>query len=220
MRPEHPFAQEQHPADGQEQGQQEPGADREPAERGGAADLALDLVGLGLREVDVGAGEAEQGVLGRRRAGRGDRRGGAVAAGRAEGVARRRAARGRIRADRVPAVVLRRDGQASGGRPHDTSATLHDRPSWAPRRRSAMTVRYARAVDASPLPTRRILAAELLAVGTELTVGETTDTNSGELARSLVAHGVTRRPHDLAARRRSPSSWTRCARPSRARTSS
>ncbi len=38
---------------------------------------------------------------------------------------------------------------------------------------------------------RRILAAELLAVGTELTVGETTDTNSGELARSLVAHGVT-----------------------------
>jgi nicotinamide-nucleotide amidase len=38
---------------------------------------------------------------------------------------------------------------------------------------------------------RRILTAELLAVGSELTVGETTDTNSGELARSLVAHGVT-----------------------------
>jgi competence/damage-inducible protein CinA-like protein len=37
---------------------------------------------------------------------------------------------------------------------------------------------------------RRILVAELLAVGSELTVGETTDTNSGELARSLVAHGV------------------------------
>jgi nicotinamide-nucleotide amidase len=44
--------------------------------------------------------------------------------------------------------------------------------------------------DASPAPCR-ILTAELLAVGTELTVGETTDTNSGELARSLVAHGVT-----------------------------
>jgi nicotinamide-nucleotide amidase len=43
--------------------------------------------------------------------------------------------------------------------------------------------------DASPAP-RRILTAELLAVGSELTVGETTDTNSGELARSLVAHGV------------------------------
>jgi nicotinamide-nucleotide amidase len=43
-----------------------------------------------------------------------------------------------------------------------------------------------------PSPTlRRILTAELLAIGSELTVGETTDTNSGELARSLVAHGVT-----------------------------
>ncbi|HEY4189804.1 MAG TPA: molybdopterin-binding protein [Candidatus Limnocylindrales bacterium] len=38
---------------------------------------------------------------------------------------------------------------------------------------------------------RPIVTAELLAVGTELTVGETTDTNSGELARSLVAMGVT-----------------------------
>lgn len=40
-------------------------------------------------------------------------------------------------------------------------------------------------------PSRRILTAELLAIGTELTVGETTDTNSGDLARSLVMHGVT-----------------------------
>lgn len=38
---------------------------------------------------------------------------------------------------------------------------------------------------------RPIVTAELLAVGTELTVGETTDTNSGEIARSLVAHGVS-----------------------------
>ncbi|HEU0244353.1 MAG TPA: molybdopterin-binding protein [Candidatus Limnocylindrales bacterium] len=43
---------------------------------------------------------------------------------------------------------------------------------------------------AVPSP-RPILRAEILAIGTELTVGETTDTNSGELARSLVAHGVT-----------------------------
>src|SRR4051794_24341977 len=42
----------------------------------------------------------------------------------------------------------------------------------------------------APTP-RRLVTAELLAVGTELTVGETADTNSGELARSLVAHGVT-----------------------------
>src|SRR4051794_8103006 len=44
--------------------------------------------------------------------------------------------------------------------------------------------------DAAAVP-RPIRRAELLAIGTELTVGETTDTNSGDLARSLVAHGVT-----------------------------
>jgi nicotinamide-nucleotide amidase len=38
---------------------------------------------------------------------------------------------------------------------------------------------------------RPLRTAELLSVGTELTVGETVDTNSGEIARSLVAHGVT-----------------------------
>ena len=54
-------------------------------------------------------------------------------------------------------------------------------------------MRYAGAMDEpSPAaaPGRALLTAELLAIGTELTVGETTDTNSGELARSLVAHGV------------------------------
>ncbi len=43
----------------------------------------------------------------------------------------------------------------------------------------------------APATIRPILRAELLAVGTELTVGETTDTNSGDLARSLVTRGVT-----------------------------
>lgn len=42
-----------------------------------------------------------------------------------------------------------------------------------------------------PAAGRPILHAELLAIGSELTVGETTDTNSGDLARSLVARGVT-----------------------------
>ncbi len=37
---------------------------------------------------------------------------------------------------------------------------------------------------------RRILTAELLSVGTELTVGETRDTNAGDLARSLTTLGV------------------------------
>jgi nicotinamide-nucleotide amidase len=37
---------------------------------------------------------------------------------------------------------------------------------------------------------RRLLTAEFLAVGSELTVGETRDTNSGEMAASLTAEGV------------------------------
>jgi nicotinamide-nucleotide amidase len=40
------------------------------------------------------------------------------------------------------------------------------------------------------LPDRRILTAELLSVGTELTVGDTRDTNAGDLARSLTGIGV------------------------------
>jgi nicotinamide-nucleotide amidase len=41
------------------------------------------------------------------------------------------------------------------------------------------------------LPEARLLrTAVLLAVGSELTVGETRDTNSGDLARSLAGHGV------------------------------
>jgi nicotinamide-nucleotide amidase len=37
---------------------------------------------------------------------------------------------------------------------------------------------------------RRLLTAELLSIGTELTVGETRDTNAGELARSMTGMGV------------------------------
>jgi nicotinamide-nucleotide amidase len=50
---------------------------------------------------------------------------------------------------------------------------------------------------------RRLLTAELLSIGSELTVGETRDTNAGELARSLTGSGVrvtrlTALPDDLA----------------------
>jgi nicotinamide-nucleotide amidase len=38
--------------------------------------------------------------------------------------------------------------------------------------------------------SRRLLTAEFLAIGSELTVGETRDTNSGEMAASLTAEGV------------------------------
>lgn len=52
-------------------------------------------------------------------------------------------------------------------------------------------------------PLRPILTAELLSIGTELTVGETRDTNAFELARSLTSIGVDVRriqalPDDLA----------------------
>ena len=37
---------------------------------------------------------------------------------------------------------------------------------------------------------RPLLTAELLSVGSEITVGDTRDTNAGELARDLTARGV------------------------------
>jgi len=53
-----------------------------------------------------------------------------------------------------------------------------------------------------PHPPRPIRTAELIAIGSELTTGETRDTNGGELARSLSVHGVVVRrivalPDDL-----------------------
>jgi nicotinamide-nucleotide amidase len=53
-------------------------------------------------------------------------------------------------------------------------------------------------------PARPILTAELLSIGTELTVGETRDTNAGDLARALTLMGVavgriTDLPDDLGA---------------------
>src|SRR5437667_1312888 len=49
-----------------------------------------------------------------------------------------------------------------------------------------------RRVGATPrTPRRRLQTAELLSVGTELTVGDTRDTNAGELARDLAQRGVT-----------------------------
>ena len=40
-------------------------------------------------------------------------------------------------------------------------------------------------------PLRPILSAELLSIGSEITVGETRDTNAGDLARSLTAMGIS-----------------------------
>ena len=64
------------------------------------------------------------------------------------------------------------------------------------------TGRYAAGVSTDP--RRHIRTAELLSIGSELTVGDTRDTNAGELARSLTGLGVrvgrlTALPDDLAA---------------------
>ena len=46
-------------------------------------------------------------------------------------------------------------------------------------------------MDRQPTPAQRpILTAEVLSIGSELTTGETSDTNAGELARSLSENGV------------------------------
>src|SRR4249920_3159461 len=50
-------------------------------------------------------------------------------------------------------------------------------------------VRYAPPMADDPA-RRPLLSAELLSIGSELTVGETRDTNAGELARSLTELGV------------------------------
>jgi nicotinamide-nucleotide amidase len=44
---------------------------------------------------------------------------------------------------------------------------------------------------AEAVPRRPLLTAELLSIGSELTVGETKDTNAGELARALTERGVS-----------------------------
>ena len=177
---------------------------REAAEGECPQDLALDLVGLGLREVDVGADDADRRGTGRLELGH--------QAGRAP---RRPAARCPGWAVRDPAVVLRGGGQ-SFGRPRPIIAA----PGGVDRRVRSRHGRCNRVANRRPTPPGAIVTAELLAIGTELTVGETTDTNSGELARSLVAPGVTvvrisNLPDDLGGRRR------RAARPpSAGRTSS
>lgn len=50
--------------------------------------------------------------------------------------------------------------------------------------------RYAAVMSIDP-PVRHLRTAELLSIGSELTVGDTQDTNAGELARALTLEGVS-----------------------------
>ena len=90
---------------------------------------------------------------------------------------------------RLSRIRQRRLEVNDGGRPQDAPLPP---VGYAP----AVTTHHER-------PGRPIHAAELLAVGSELTAGETRDTNGGELARALSLRGVTVRritalPDDLA----------------------
>ena len=69
-----------------------------------------------------------------------------------------------------------------GGQPDDSSGP----GASDPHERSDAALRSPRSDDAAPLPAtgRRLLTAELLSIGSELTVGETRDTNAGEVARA------------------------------------
>ena len=71
--------------------------------------------------------------------------------------------------------------------PDDSSARVAaDRTETATTSRG----RYAAGMSRSS-STRPLRTAELLSIGSELTVGETRDTNAGELAAALVSEGVT-----------------------------
>jgi hypothetical protein len=61
-RPEDPLPEEQEEADGEQEAEEEEAGERGTTERGRPRDLALDLVGLGLREVNVCAEQRERGV--------------------------------------------------------------------------------------------------------------------------------------------------------------
>ncbi len=91
----------------------------------------------------------------------------------------------------------RRHWVSAGGAILRFMPELRDAPAPAP----PTTPASAPPTTAAPQP-RPIRSAELLAVGSELTTGETRDTNGGELARELSLRGVTVRrisalPDDL-----------------------
>lgn len=97
--------------------------------------------------------------------------------------------------------------RSGGDRPHGTDRVLTGAVDWVPRRSDGASasneaggLRYAAAMSTP----RRITSAEILSIGTELLVGETRDTNSGEIAMDLAERGVRvgriqALPDDLAA---------------------
>ena len=167
------------------------------AGRSDAADLAGDDRRLGLGQVDVGDDEGHRGVpdvadLARRPGGgrRGPPGGGTDRGPGGGGFGRPRVGRC-VRSDR-PGSCSAEIGRRWGSAP--MIAAHRHRPAPL-----AATLGWPDACSRA----RRLVTAELLSIGTELTVGETRDTNAGELARSLTDLGVrvgriTALPDDLA----------------------
>ena len=193
--------------DDQEEGQRTGGGD--------PSDLAGDRSGFRLRQVDMGHDEGHRGVPGRadlgaksrRRATRSARRRGPRARGRhGSGSGRRRT---RAAARRVAAPTRRRAAAVAAGPASDRPGSCSGWRRWVlsddtsasgPSSHARGTLRWPAMPTSEP---RRLLTAELLSIGTELTVGETRDTNAGELARALTEAGVrvarmTALPDDLA----------------------
>ena len=168
--------------------------DRQRTERRDTTDLAGDRARFGLGQVDVGDDERHERVAGRAdlraksrgrlaRSARASRPGGGAAstAGAAVGVDGVELSAGSSR------IVLR--SRSVEGVSRDDSSAVAPAPDARGRADATLAGMSAR-------PPRRLLTAELLSIGSELTVGETRDTNAGELARALTAAGRPRDPPD------------------------
>ena len=187
-RTEQPLPEEQRRADDREEAGHDDDDDGNRGERRDPADLAGDRRQFGLRQVDVRLDEADRGIAGREKLG---------------SQAARRPARVRTRRGWSRGFV---QGSSSGwrmgagrarGRLDDTSAIGALRVADALRYVTGVTLR-----SMASNGLRHLLTAEILSIGTEITVGDTRDTNAGELARGLTSLGVrvarlTALPDDL-----------------------
>ena len=208
-RTEQPLPEEQRRADDRQEGGHDDDDDRDGRERRDPADLAGDRRQFGLRQVDMGLDQADRGVACR------EELGPQAAGGPARVRTRRGWGRGSSRG-RPPAGEWAPGGRGVGSMIPVRSVRV--RVAAALRSVTGATLRSM----ASEWP-RHLLTAEILSIGTELTVGDTRDTNAGELARGLTALGVrvgrlTALPDDLDAvteafRAASPApiSWSRPA---------
>ena len=203
-RAEQPLAEEQRAADDEQRGPRTRTRTNAATTRPVTwPSLAADDRQLGLGQVDVRLDEAPSRHHGSRRSGRAGPGGGAVGRGR---VLLGRGRRGR-------GALLPWDRRWRPGQRTPLPACGHDPDA---RGRAAMIAAPSQAAPPSAsrrwlARPRRLLTAELLSIGTELTVGETRDTNAGELA--AVADGGRR--DASAASRPCPIGWTRWPRRSR-----